>query len=104
MLHTLHTQLHFVRDIQSVDTTGTSPLRAIRDETSAGVLETTVTLEKVQAILERETKFGHRRRPRRSRDGERERSEEEMLVEAATAPRREKGYYLVESGKAKGGE
>lgn len=104
MLRTLHTQLHFVRDIQSVDTTGVSPLRAIRDETSAGVLESTVTLEKVQGILGRETKFGHRKRPRRLRDEERERSEEERLVEAATAPRRERGYYLVESGKARGGE
>src|SRR3954454_3409908 len=33
MLKTLHSQLHFVRDIQSVDTEGVEPLQSIRDET-----------------------------------------------------------------------
>lgn len=105
MLATLHAQLHFVRDIQSVDTTGVEPLRSIRDETSAGVAESTVTLDTLKGALSREAVVGHRRRPRRIKgpdDGER--SAEEKLVEAATARRRENRYFVVASGKAKRGE
>lgn len=101
----MHTQLQFVRDIQSVDTTGVEPLRAIRDETSAGLAETTITLDRLRDGLDRETVFGYRRRPRRVRTDEaRERSGEELLVDEATEERRERGYFVVESGKVKGGE
>lgn len=107
MLSTLHTQLHFVRSIQSVPSAGIAPLRAIRDETAAGAAEATITVGVLRDALQREKQFGFRRRPRRVREGE-ERSgvgeEEERLVEHATAGRRERGYYVVESGKAKGGE
>lgn len=123
MLHTLHTQLHFVRAIQAVgnennnnDNDNTAqhipPLRAIRDETAEGRAEATVTLETVRETLEAEECVGFRRRPRLLRTrrntvecgGEDARSEEEELVERATAARRERGYYVVESGRAKGGE
>jgi hypothetical protein len=101
MLKTLHAQLHFVRDIQSVDTRGVEPLRSIRDETSAGVAESTVTLGTLREALSRETAVGYRRRPRRVRDPqERVQSEEEMLVEAATVERRDRRYFVVvASGK-----
>lgn len=100
MLRTLRDQLHFVRDIQSVDTRGVEPLRSIRDETSAGVAESTVTLDTLRETLARETAVGYRRRPRRSKDAqERGQSEEERLVEAATAERRDKRYFVVASGK-----
>lgn len=103
MLGTLRAQLHFVRDIQSVDTRGVEPLRSIRDETSAGVAESTVTLETLREALSRETAVGYRRRPRRVKDTqERAQSEEERLVEAATVQRRDKRYFVVASGK--GGE
>ena len=39
MLSTLSSQLHFVKDIQSVDTTGVEPLRSLRDETAEGEKE-----------------------------------------------------------------
>ncbi|KAH8778810.1 hypothetical protein F5883DRAFT_600802 [Diaporthe sp. PMI_573] len=103
MLGTLRAQLHFVRDIQSVDTRGVEPLRSIRDETSAGVAESTVTLDTLREALSRETAVGYRRRPRRAKDAqERGQSEEERLVEAATVERRDKRYFVVASGK--GGE
>ncbi|KAK7733331.1 hypothetical protein SLS53_008228 [Cytospora paraplurivora] len=106
MLATLEAQLHFVRDIQSVDTTGVEPLRSIRDETSAGLAESTVTLDTLRDALSRETVVGHARRPQRLRtpdDGAR--SAEEELVEAETAGRRDKRYFVVASTKAKrGGE
>ncbi|KAI1297391.1 hypothetical protein F5Y03DRAFT_283508 [Xylaria venustula] len=65
MLATLSSQLHFVRAIQSVDTTGVAPLRAIRDETAAGLREQTVGLEELRHALEAEDVVGHARRPRR---------------------------------------
>ncbi|KAK2607317.1 hypothetical protein N8I77_006000 [Diaporthe amygdali] len=100
MLGTLRAQLHFVRDIQSVDTRGVEPLRSIRDETSAGVAESTVTLDTLREALSRETAVGYRRRPRRVRDAKAEGlSEEERLVEAATRERREKRYFVVASSK-----
>lgn len=100
MLGTLRAQLHFVRDVQSVDTGGVEPLRSIRDETAAGVAESTVTLDTLRDALSRETAVGFRRRPRRVKDAqERVQSEEERLVEAATAERRDKRYFVVASGK-----
>lgn len=100
MLETLRAQLHFVRDIQSVDTSGYEPLRSIRDETSAGIAESTVTLDTLREALSRETAVGYRRRPRRVKDAqEREQSEEERLVEAATVERRDRKYFVVASGK-----
>lgn len=100
MLGTLRAQLHFVRDVQSVDTRGMEPLRSIRDETAAGVAESTVTLDTLREALSRETSVGYRRRPRRVKGArEREQTEEERLVEAATLDRRDKRYFVVASGK-----
>lgn len=104
MLRTLRTQLHFVRDVQSVATGGVAPLRAIRDETSAGAAEATVTADSLREALARESVMGYRRRPRRDRAGDRVRGEEEKMVEEATRERRERRYYLVDTGKTKGGE
>lgn len=100
MLGTLRAQLHFVRDVQSVDTRGVEPLRSIRDETAAGVAESTVTLDTLREALSRETAVGYRRRPRRVKGAqERGQTEEERLVEAATLERRDKRYFVVASGK-----
>ncbi|KAI0432888.1 hypothetical protein F5Y09DRAFT_300671 [Xylaria sp. FL1042] len=65
MLSTLSSQLHFVRAIQSVDTTDVTPLRAIRDETAAGLREQTIGLVELRDALESEDIVGHARRPRR---------------------------------------
>ncbi|KAI0556180.1 hypothetical protein F4679DRAFT_22869 [Xylaria curta] len=67
MLATLSSQLHFVRAIQSVDTTDAAPLRVIRDETAAGLREQTIGLAELQEALEAEDVVGHARRPRRRR-------------------------------------
>lgn len=139
MLSTLETQLHFVRDIQTVDTKGVEPLRVIRDETSEGVeRETKKIISAADAALKREVKFGFHERPRRVADAEsplgsksnstkglkgvreitlpakqntesighvaQEYEDEEALVEEATRTRRESGYFVVDSGKAKRGE
>lgn len=104
LLSTLHTQLHFVRAIQSVNTAGIAPLTAICDESSTS--STTITLDSLRETLAGEKSFGFRGRPRRLRGAERDRarSAEEVLVEERTRPRREGAYYVVESGTAKGCE
>jgi hypothetical protein len=68
MLKTLHSQLHFVRDIQSVNTDGVEPLQSIRDETEEGIKDITIGLEDLKEALQAEEIKGRNRRPRRKRD------------------------------------
>ncbi|KAH9220792.1 hypothetical protein DL95DRAFT_519667 [Leptodontidium sp. 2 PMI_412] len=68
MLGTLHSQLHFVRDIQNVDTEGVEPLQSIRDETEEGIKDITIGLETLKEALAKEDIKGRNRRPRRRRD------------------------------------
>jgi Asp-tRNA(Asn)/Glu-tRNA(Gln) amidotransferase C subunit len=58
MLRTLTNQLHFVRQIQSVDTDAVEPLRALRDETAAGELERTIDLDSLKDALDKEDQVG----------------------------------------------
>lgn len=66
MLDTLSSQLHFVRAVQQVDTTGVEPLRALRDETAGGERENTYNMESMRDALEGEEVVGkHHKRIRR---------------------------------------
>jgi hypothetical protein len=67
MLQTLHAQLHFVRDIQRVNTTDIPPLSSIRDETAQGLREATITVETLRHALAEEEVVGRCKRPRRRR-------------------------------------
>ncbi|KAL2140970.1 hypothetical protein VTI28DRAFT_3015 [Corynascus sepedonium] len=67
MLADLDAQLHFVRDIQRVNTEGIDPLPSIRDETAAGLREAAVTVETLRRALAEEEVVGRCRRPRRRR-------------------------------------
>ncbi|KAL2197250.1 hypothetical protein P885DRAFT_69115 [Corynascus similis CBS 632.67] len=67
MLADLDAQLHFVRDIQRVNTEGVDPLPSIRDETAAGLREAAVTVETLGRALAEEEVVGRCRRPRRRR-------------------------------------
>ncbi|EXJ82526.1 hypothetical protein A1O3_06339 [Capronia epimyces CBS 606.96] len=58
MLRTLQQQLHFVKEIQKVDTTGVKPLVALRDETRDAREERAFTLESLQEYLSLEEKVG----------------------------------------------
>lgn len=70
LLDTLHLQLHFLRDIQKVDTDGIEPLRSIRDETLEAEAFETIGLEteEIKAALEKEEYEGRNKRPRRRTD------------------------------------
>jgi len=65
MLKTLESQIHFVREIQKVDTTGVEPLRAIRDETAEGIEEQTIRLADLQEYLDAEEVVGRNGRIKR---------------------------------------
>lgn len=69
MLATLSSQLHFVRAIQNVNTTGVAPLRVIRDETAQGLREQTIGLAELREALGAEDVVGHAKRPQRRRRG-----------------------------------
>ena len=118
LLSTLHAQLHFVRDIQQVNTDGIPPLSAIRDETAAGQREATIGLADAQvaAALGEEEVHGRCRRPRRrggqGGQGERKEGEGGGGIEGVEdwdvlggAGERVGRYFVVRSGKGvKGGE
>jgi Asp-tRNA(Asn)/Glu-tRNA(Gln) amidotransferase C subunit len=67
MLKTLHSQLHFVKDIQKVNTQGVEPLHSIRDETEEGIKDITIGMEELKEAFEKEEIKGRNRRPRRKR-------------------------------------
>ncbi|EON64561.1 hypothetical protein W97_03794 [Coniosporium apollinis CBS 100218] len=66
MLKTLSSQLHFVKEIQRVDTAGVAPLRAIRDETAAAEKEIEINMASMADALAQEEVLGkHHKRIRR---------------------------------------
>ncbi|KAL2882473.1 hypothetical protein SGCOL_002213 [Colletotrichum sp. CLE4] len=99
MLRTLHSQLHFVRDVQSVDTTGVEPLRSIRDETTEGVAEATIGLQELQNALGKEIRFGHKKRPKRLRGEKFDNKGIEDWNPLETASRTAGKYFVVQSSK-----
>ena len=105
LLTTLRTQLHFVRSIQSVDTTGVAPLAAIRDETARGRREQTIGLETLREALANEEVVGHSRRPRRRREQQEKLKKDGQRCEAedwdalAGASETAGRYFVVRSGK-----
>ncbi|KAK3946208.1 hypothetical protein QBC46DRAFT_2283 [Diplogelasinospora grovesii] len=103
MINTLQSQLHFVRDVQSVDTTGVEPLRSIRDETEEGLEEATISLDTLREALSREAVFGYRQRPkRRPHETDRQKSQEvEDWDVLGTASQKAGRYFVVRSGKGK---
>lgn len=103
MLETLHSQLHFVRDIQQVDTEGVEPLQSIRDESEAGIREATIGLEDLQEALGKEDIVGKNLKPRRRR-GEKVNAEDvenwDVLGTASEKIDTPAGkFFVVRSGK-----
>jgi Asp-tRNA(Asn)/Glu-tRNA(Gln) amidotransferase C subunit len=70
MLDTLESQIHFVKEIQKVDTTGVEPLQSIRDESPEAVRENTIGLEKLREAMAKERVVGRNKKIRRV-EGER---------------------------------
>lgn len=98
MLATLSSQLHFVKEIQKVDTTGIEPLRSLRDETAAGEGETEIGMDALKDALALEEVKGkfHPRVRRRNAEGGKKGVEWDVLD---TAERKVGRYFVVEGGK-----
>ncbi len=104
MLNTLSAQLHFVRQIQAVDTRDIEPLRAIRDETAEADADREIGLdsEGIRELLQQEEVVGkHFKRIRR-------RNEEDKNVRdrpcegwnpLEAAKKRRGRYFVVNSGR-----
>lgn len=97
MLSTLRSQLHFVKEIQNVDTEGVEPLRGLRDETARGEKEGAIGMEALKEALETEEVVGkkHRRIRRRSAKN----AEGEEWDALGTAARKVGRYFVVDGGK-----
>ena len=67
MLQTLESQIHFVKEIQSVKTAGVIPLRSIRDETNEAQKENTIQVRDLETSLEQERYVGRSRRIKRTK-------------------------------------
>jgi Asp-tRNA(Asn)/Glu-tRNA(Gln) amidotransferase C subunit len=65
MLKTLESQIHFVKEIQLVDTTDVEPLRSIRDESDEAVKESTIGLDDLKEAMAKERVVGRSKRIQR---------------------------------------
>lgn len=70
MLNTLESQIHFVKEVQQVDTNGVEPLVAIRDETAEAIGEQMITLDTLRPYLDKEKKVGQNGTIRRQKPTE----------------------------------
>jgi Asp-tRNA(Asn)/Glu-tRNA(Gln) amidotransferase C subunit len=100
MLRTLESQIHFVQEMQRVDTTGVEPLRSIRDESAAAVKETTIGLARLKDALAKERVSGRRRRVQRMPSARNGHPEEAMWNGNAldSASKKKGPYFVVETG------
>lgn len=99
MLKTLSSQLHFVREIQSVDTSGVEPLRSMRDETSEAEKEIEVTMDDLKEAFAKEERVGRSGRLRRRKDLPVDTEGAEEWDVLAHASRRVGRFFVVENGK-----
>lgn len=65
MLETLESQIHFVKQVQSVDASDVEPLQCIRDESPEAVKENTIGLDQLKEAMSKEQVFGRRKRIQR---------------------------------------
>lgn len=100
MLKTLESQIHFVKEMQSVDTAGVEPLRSIRDESPAAVKETTIGLDRLKDAIAKERVTGRRRRVQRAQDERNTRPDGSAWDGNAlgSASKTKGPYFIVEAG------
>jgi len=102
MLDTLAAQLHFVRAIQAIDTTGVEPLRSLRDETAQGEKEVEIGMDTLKDALDAEEVRGKwHRRIRRKREVAGEAETEEAWDVLGQAEKKGGRYFVVKGGPKK---
>lgn len=98
MSSTLSAQLHFVKEIQRVDTSGVEPLQSLRDETAEGERESELGMEAMKdALAMEEIRGKHHTRIRRKRAPV-ENVEGQWDV-TGSATKKVGRYFVVEGGK-----
>lgn len=100
MLETLESQIHFVKQVQSVDATGVEPLQCIRDESPDAMKENTIGLEQLKEAMSKEKVSGRRRRIQRL-EGERNTRPDGDVWDgdALSSASKTKGrFFMVETG------
>ncbi|KIW01124.1 aspartyl/glutamyl-tRNA(Asn/Gln) amidotransferase, C subunit [Verruconis gallopava] len=103
MMDDLAAQLHFVKEMQKVDTTGVKPLRAIRDETATAEKEQEITLETLKDALAQEEIVGkHYQRIRRKPETERPQRQPSDWDPLSHAQRKAGNFFVVDTGKGSG--
>lgn len=102
MLSTLSSQLHFVKDIQEVDTSGVEPLQSLRDETVEGEKEAEFGLDAMKDALAMEDVRGkHHKRIRRRQETSAESKKAVNWDILGHASKKVGRYFVVEGGKDK---
>lgn len=99
MIETLQSQLHFVRAIQSVDTTGVEPLSAIKDETNEARSANEFTLESLKDELDKEELVGFARRIRRKAGSVVGSGSEEASIDVMKLAPNKIGRYVIVNTK-----
>ena len=101
MLRNLAAQLHFVQDVQNVNTDGIDPLCAVRDETFKAEAEQEVSVADLTEVLDREERVGFGGRIRwkkgmRATDAAKDAAEEDYDA-LCLAERKAGRYFIVQS-------
>ncbi|KAK5704960.1 hypothetical protein LTR97_002074 [Elasticomyces elasticus] len=99
MLSTLTSQLHFVKEIQRVDTSGVEPLRSLRDETAQGENEAELGMDALKSALDMEEIRGTHYRRIKRKQGVRLPVEGEQWDPLGTATKKAGRFFVVEGGK-----
>jgi len=100
MLKTLSSQLHFVKEIQKVDTTGVEPLRSLRDESLQAQKENEINMGTLKAAFEQEESLGkHHKRIRRKHELPVNTRDAEDWDVMGYAQKRAGNYFVVDSSK-----
>lgn len=102
MLETLESQIHFVREIQSVDASGVEPLQSIRDESPEAIQENTIGLEQLREALSQERVVGRNKRIQRIESERNERPDGDAWDgDALRHASKTKGrFFVVETGSS----
>ena len=99
MLKTLDSQLHFVKEVQRVNTAGIEPLRAIRDETPEAVGENTIHLEDLKEAFAKEKAMGRNGRIKREQSLGSKKTETEEWDPLRYASKTVGRYFVVQKGR-----
>lgn len=101
MLSDLRAQLHFVNEIQKINTDDVKPLQSLRDETAAATKENEITLESMKDALAMEEIVGkHHRRIRQKKDVQVDPRGSEDWDVLGQAAKKVGKYFVVESRSA----